>query len=130
MELQKKWIEVIRARNNDEYSGDGLVCMLHFSSDDIYTKGGRKRLKQDSIPSIFLNLNEDEYTFQKFHELILENKVLNKTILGMQSDFDSQQNENSKIISTLKAIVGEQREELNSLQKKVKQLEAAKASMS
>lgn len=127
VDIKKKWIEAIRTCNNDEYSGDGLVCILHFSLDDMFTVGDRTRLKQNSIPSIFINLHEEGYSFESYHELISENKILKKTISKMESDFDSQQNENSKIISDLKTTVGEQCEELNKLQKKIKQLEVTKA---
>lgn len=128
---KKRWIEVIRACNNDEYDGGGLVCKLHFSSDDMVTIGGRPRLKPNSIPSIFLDLysQNEEYNLERHHELMSKNKLLKTTISRMQFDFDSQQNECSKVILNLKAAFQEKCEELNKLQKKMKQLEVAKASI-
>lgn len=131
VDSKKRWIEVIRACNNDEYGGGGLVCKLHFLSDDMVTIGGRPRLKPNSIPSIFLDLysQNEEYNLKRYHELMSENELLKTTISRMQCDFDSQQNECSKIISDLKAAFQEKCEELNKLQKKMKQLEVAKASI-
>lgn len=53
-QLKEKWVEAIKAANNDNYEGNGLICQEHFTTEDIVHTANRKQLKKGSIPSLFL----------------------------------------------------------------------------
>lgn len=52
--MKEKWVQTIRAANNDNYEGGGFICQQHFASEDIMHISNQKRLRKGSIPSVFL----------------------------------------------------------------------------
>lgn len=93
--LRNKWIEVIRGANNDNYTGAGAVCDLHFSSSEMKTYCDRIKLDPSAIPSVFLVENvdpiiiyeEDDFE-QKYLSLKTDHEQLKKEFIEMRLKCD------------------------------------------
>lgn len=53
IDLKKKWVKNISEANNEAYLGNGLVCIRHFTEDQIKFKKDKPELVDQAIPTEF-----------------------------------------------------------------------------
>lgn len=50
---KNEWLKIIREVNNDDYDGNGLVCIEHFLPGKIRIRGDRTNLIDNAVPTEF-----------------------------------------------------------------------------
>lgn len=123
-QLKEKWVESIRAGNNDMYEGGGFVCQGHFASEDIIHNANTIRLKKGSIPSIFLvevieateNTAVDQCNeCEKCALIEIERKQLFNQLTKMNIDSQIQEQKLNLKIETQQTIIKAKSKERNQL---------------
>lgn len=112
---------MIRQVNNDNYSGSGFVCQLHFAPELMNSnKRNEKTLRKGSVPSEFLvelleqpdDGNEHGTHCDNCEQLRMKINELEKIIIKQNLDNDVKKQKAEKTIAELKETIKNNRLEI------------------
>lgn len=111
IDLREKWIQNISQANNEQYCGNGSVCISHFVPDQIQIKNNKSELLAGAIPTQFL-IEVIDAAKEDTEENEFEATDLNEKMLRERLDFEIKE---YKLNNTIK----QQSNEISDLKEKL-----------
>lgn len=133
--LRNKWIEAIRRANNDNYSGAGVICDLHFPPNEMKTYSDRIKLDPTAVPSVFVVkivdhiVHEEDDFEQKYVSLRMDHDQLKKEYVEMRLESDLKIIELGKKLSSSESKIDTKIAEVKDLREEILRLMKANASL-